>query len=93
MSLPKLKNPQLDLLNEPFILQEIKAVIQFSNLFKSPDGLPNEYYRSLVDVVSPHLLSACHSIINNKAPLPEMLQAITTMIPKPGKSTDDPANF
>lgn len=82
INLPTVSQDQLDHLNSPVSVQDIKAVIKSSKLLKSPgpDGPPNEYYQTFSEIISPHFLLVCDSIIQNKAPPAEMLHAIITTI-------------
>lgn len=93
--LPSLSRDQLDSLNCPFSMEEITVVLRNLKFQKSPgpDGLPNEYYKTFADTLLPHCSALFNAIVQQKAPPAEMLKAIITTIPKPGKSTDDPANF
>lgn len=95
MSLPSLLPQQSDGLNRPLTLQEVQTVIRSSKLLKSPgpDGLPNEYYRTFLDILASHLQKVCQSFFTSLPPPVEMLQATISTIPKPGKPLDDPANF
>lgn len=95
LSLPLLSSHQLDELNCPVTLQEVKKVILSSKLLKSPgpDGPPNEYYCTFVDILAPHLQNVCQSFFYILSPPAEMLQATISTIPKPGKPLDNPANF
>lgn len=61
VSLPKVSKLQLDCLNKPLTLQEVKNMNKSSKKLKSPgpDGLPNEYYQTVSDVVSPYRCTVC----------------------------------
>lgn len=95
LSLPSLTYSHLDLLNAPVTLQEIQKVFNFSKLLKSPgpDGLPNEYYNTFADILSLPFQMVCQSFFPTQPPPEEMLQAIISTIPKPGKLSDHTANF
>lgn len=68
VSLHKLTESQLDYLNKPVTLLEMKNTIQ-SSCCLSPWALPNKYYRTFTEIISPHLLLACQFIIDKKKKL------------------------
>lgn len=95
IALPKLTVDQLEQLNAPIESLELLKVINSSKLNKSPgpDGLNNEYYKLFKNEVLPSLTSMFNFIVCTGQPPAEMLQAIITTIPKPGKSPDQVTNY
>lgn len=79
----------------PISVSEIAKVIDHLKSRKSPgpDGLTNEYYKSFKSILSPYLCQTFQHIISTANPPKEMLHALVTTIPKPGKSPDHVCNY
>lgn len=53
----------------------------------------NKYYKTFISSLSSFLVQTFHYIISSASPTKEMLQAIITTIPKPGKPADNVMNY
>lgn len=75
LSLPSLTPQHLEQLNKPVSLHEVWKAFNTSKLLKSPgpDGLPNEYYCTFVDSLSPHFQTVCQSFFSGRTPPAEIL--------------------
>lgn len=95
VNLPSLSCSQLTALNAPISSEEIVKIIGHLTLRKSPgpDGLTNEYYKIFQSSLVPYLCDTFQNIITTASPPKEMLQAVITTIPKPGKPSDHVTNY
>lgn len=57
------------------------------------DGIINEYYQHFHGILAPYLLATFQTFVLGKPPPREMLAAIITTIPKPGKPTYQVTNY
>lgn len=95
INLLSLSSSQLTALNAPISEEEIVKVIEHLKPRKSPgpDGLTNEYYKIFHSTLAPYLCNTFQNIVATASPPKEMLQAVITTIPKPGKPSDNVTNF
>lgn len=95
LSLPSLSQSQLESLNSPITEPEIQKAIKTLPGGKSsgPDGLPNSYYKTFHEALSPALKEVYSEAMSSALFTTEMLKAYVVTIPKPGKDPNTPANF
>lgn len=95
LNLPRLTNSQLESLNQPISIDEIRKTILSLPQGKSPgpDGFPSEYYKLFHQTLSPFLLETFNKAIRTSSFPKEMLGAYVTTIPKQGKDPLLPESY
>lgn len=95
IDLPTMSDTQLAELSSPFIESEVSKAIKSLPLHKSPDpeGFVNEYYIQFHDRLTPHLTDTFNNIIDRGSCPQEFLESTIVTILKPGKPSDNPANY
>lgn len=95
IQLPSISDEQLTILSSPFTHAEASKAVKSLSLHKShgPDGFTNECYSQFNDRLSPQLTDSLNNIMNHGTYPTELLESIIVTIPKPGKSSDNQANF
>lgn len=93
--LPSISTAQLETISTAFSPTEILKTIKKLPLHKapSPDGFPNEYYKCLSDLITPHLCNTFNHYTTMGKISKESQEALIVTLPKPGKSPDSPANY
>ena len=89
--LPQLQVADLQGLNALISAEEIAATVKGLPAHKSPgpDGLPYEYYKAFLPLLSPHMTTLFNAFLH-QTPIPSDMQgSFLTLIPKPDK---DPAS-
>ncbi|XP_068122117.1 inositol polyphosphate-4-phosphatase type I A-like [Hyperolius riggenbachi] len=95
INLPSLSPPQLDKLNAPFTEAEVITTIKTlkRNKAPGPDGFSNEFLISFSDSIAA-LLSEVFNKFASSGNIPaEFLEAIITVLPKPGKDPTATTNY
>lgn len=95
ISLPSLSPEQREYLDAPIQLEELQLAVSSLANNKAPgvDGLPNEVYAKLDEVLLPHLLQVFRaSAIQNQLP-DSMQEAVIIVLPKPGKDPMLPESY
>lgn len=95
LNLPQLTESDRDFLEAPIKLEEISQAIRSMPSNKSPglDGLPADFYRAFVDIISPILLEV-YSDAFTAGTLPQSMHtAVISFIHKKGKDDLDPSGY
>ncbi|XP_053571730.1 protein fantom [Bombina bombina] len=95
LSTPVLQTDMVEFLQKPIDALEIEKAIKTLKPGKStgPDGYTGLYFKTFKHILIPHLLTLFQSIDQNEPMSSNMLEAFITVLPKPGKSPDQPAHF
>jgi hypothetical protein len=85
----------VDLLSAPITEAELSGVVRKLPLRKSPgpDGLPYEWYRTYLSVLSPVLLDLFNGILRGEAPPTSWFATTLTLIPKPDRDHSSLRNW
>ncbi|MCI4381688.1 hypothetical protein PGIGA_G00254930, partial [Pangasianodon gigas] len=91
----RLQPEQLEEMESPISLSEIKEVISSMKTGKSPgaDGLPVEYYKEFVDVIAPILNKVYQEMFRKRRAPPTLNETLISLIPKKGRDLTEPSNF
>lgn len=95
ISLPKVANDHIELMEGDFTEGEIKAAIKSLHPSKAPgpDGFSGHYHKKLSELLVPHLCSF-FNVLRKELALPTYENAaFIHVIPKPGKDHGDRANY
>uniref|UniRef100_A0A803JSY9 Reverse transcriptase domain-containing protein n=1 Tax=Xenopus tropicalis TaxID=8364 RepID=A0A803JSY9_XENTR len=95
LPIPKFDRQQANYLNNPITKQEIIDAIQAlpSNKTPGPDGLPPEWYRSIIDDVAPQLLTMYEEAFNTQQLPPSVYSALIILILKSGKNPEQCSSY
>lgn len=87
ISLPKLLDSQISLLDAPLTTDEIGDTIQFFARNKTPglNGFPIEWYMQFREILIPHLLRVYNCALKTGQLPFSMSEALFVLIPKPHK--------
>lgn len=93
--LPQLSESQVELLEAPLTVEEIKFAIADFTRSKSPgsDGLPIEFYAHFSEILIPKLLSLYNTMFETSTLPASMREATIVLIPKPGKDLGYPESY
>ncbi|XP_063315782.1 vomeronasal type-2 receptor 26-like [Pelobates fuscus] len=82
-------------LDSPITEEEIRQALKTAKTGKAPgpDGFPVEYFKKLGHILIPYLTKALNGIRDGHAFHRETLAATITVIPKPGKNTEQVGNY
>lgn len=94
LELPKLSTPDLASLHTAITAEELLSIVKdLLNKSPGPDGLSYFYYKTFIDILSPHMLTLFDSLLKGKPPNPQFSHSYITVIPKPGKDPSIPDNY
>ena len=95
LTLPQLGPEDVQVLGDPITADELAAVVRKLPLRKSPgpDGLPYEWYRTYLPLLSPALLELFNGILEGNPPPASWSATTLTLLPKPGREPSEIRNW
>ena len=86
-NLPRMNQEEIEIMNDPVISTEIKAVVKSppKNKHPGPDGFTGEFYQTFREELMPILLKLFQKIAEEETPPNSFYKATITLIPKPDK--------
>ena len=95
INLPKITVEQMETLDAPITEDEVRRAILSMKTGKSPgaDGIPAEYYKSFIDIVTPVLTEVFSETLDSGLLPPTFNEALISVIHKKGRSQTNPANY
>lgn len=95
IKLPSITQQQLESLNEPITQEEVADMIKSLKTGKSPGpgGYSNNYYKIFSETITHKLVRLYNHWVTANTINPEFILAHMATIPKPGKATDNSANY
>src|SRR5499427_534161 len=87
LALPQLDQEDIDYLSAPITAEELASVVGRLPLRRSPgpDGLPYEWYRTYLPILSPGLLALFNGILRGEDPPRSWFATTLTLLPKPDR--------
>ncbi|XP_063297700.1 adhesion G protein-coupled receptor F5-like [Pelobates fuscus] len=95
LSLPSLTDTARTIISADITPEELQAAIKTLKPNKSPgpDGLTAIYYKTFGDILTPRLCKVFNEMLKGTPLPPDMTRANITLLPKPGKTHEDPGHF
>ena len=86
-NLPRMNQEEIEIMNDPVISTEIKAVVKSppKNKHPGPDGFTGEFYQTFREELMPILLKLFQKIAEEGTLPNTFYEATITLIPKPDK--------
>ncbi len=95
LELPSLSKKQVDSLDLPITIQELKQALDKmpNNKSPGPDGFPVEFYKYFWDILSPLFLKVTTEIKTTSTIPTHMNTAVITLVLKPNKDPIHPSSY
>ena len=95
LPIPSLSTAHKDVMEAPITEEEVREVIRGlrTGSAPGPDGLSIPYYKSFMDILTPHMVRFFNSKARGEQFDSQINTALITVIPKPDKNPEDVQNY